>query len=114
MSFNIESVVANLESDLKRKLEIGLDSAMEIVKEEAIKLSDERIYNTPLPSKYAKRTGLYRRSFKVNKIERYSRELENTTSYGVYVEYKHGYMIATDAVFNNKAKLIAEIEQHLK
>lgn len=113
MSFNIEAVVDNLSADIKRKLETGLDSAMEQIKEEAIKLSDERIYNTPLPSKYAKRTGLYRKSFRVNKIERYARELENTTTYGVYVEYKHGYMIATDAVFNNKRKIIDEIQNHI-
>lgn len=113
MSFNIEALVSNLEVDLKRKLETGLDNAMEQIKEEAIKLSDERIYNTPLPSKYAKRTGLYRKSFRVNKIERYARELENTTPYGVYVEYKHGYMIATDAVFNNKQKLIEEIQRSI-
>lgn len=113
MSFNIDEVVDGIGDIIKDKLEAGLDDAMEVIKEEAVKLSDERIYNTPLPSKYAKRTGLYRRSFQVNKVDKYTRELENTTDYGVYVEYKHGYMIATDAVFNNKQKIIDEIEDKL-
>lgn len=109
MSYNIENVLPKLQQDLKQDLNAKLGNGMGKLKEAAVELSDARIYSQPLPSKYAKRTGLYKRSFKITRLGDCEYELSNTTSYGVYVEYKHNYMIMNDAVFNNLDKLKEEL-----
>ena len=111
--FNIENVIADIKAEIKSKSAEGLKEGMEVIKDEAIKLSDERIYNTPLPSKYAKRTGEYRRSFNTggNGTSYY---LENTCNHAVYVEYKHKKFIVQDAVLQNTEKIYEKIEKQFK
>lgn len=114
MSFNIEGVLPSIKAKLLDQLDTGMAEGMEIIKSEAIKLSDARIYNTPLPSKYAKRTGNYKKSFEINKVKELSYEFENSIDYGVYVEYKHGYLIVNDAVFNNIDKVVEAMRRSIK
>lgn len=114
MSFNIENTLAEIQKNLLKQIDEGMENGMEKLKEEAIKLSDDRIYNKPLPSKYAKRTGLYRKSFKISKLDTCKYEISNTTDYGIYVEYKHNYLILNDAVFNNIDKMENEILKVIK
>lgn len=109
MSYNIENVLPNLQTALVQDLNAKMGNGMGKLKQAAINLSNDRIYNQPLPSKYAKRTGLYKKSFKIERLDTCKYELSNTTSYGVYVEYKHNYMIMNDAVFNNLNLLKEEL-----
>ena len=111
MGYGIEEMVADLKISLESSMKLGLKEGMDIVKEEAIKLSDDRIYNTPLP-KGGKRTGNYRKAFTVNG-EGFSYELTNMMHYAVWVEYKHQKLILNDAVYNNINKVVEKIEQSI-
>ena len=111
--FNIESVLADVKANVLTACDKGLEEGMEIIKEEAIKLSDERIYLTPLPSKYAKRTGEYRRSFKTGGAN-LNYYIENNCNHAIYVEYKHKKFIVQDAVLHNIDKITKKIEGQFK
>ena len=112
MAFGIEDIIADLEIELTEGARKGFKEGMELIKEEAVKLSDERIYNTPLPSKYAKRTGNYRKSMELIE-EGDTISLSNAMDYAIWVEYKHQKMILNDAVYNNVDKVREAIQNNI-
>lgn len=111
--YNIEVVVDKIEKNILLGAETGLKNGMEVLKEECIKMSDIKIYNTPPRGNYI-RTGNYRKSFKYNKLERYKYEMTNIIYYAIYVEYKHHYLVLNDGVFNNVNKVVEEVEKGIK
>ena len=112
MAFNIEAVIEELGTNITGKAREGFKKGMEKVKEEAVKLAEDRIYNTPLPSKYARRTGNYRKSMELIE-EGDTISLSNGMHYAVYVEYKHQKMILNDAVYNNIDRVHKAIKDNI-
>lgn len=115
MSSN-EAYLQEVIAQTRDATETGIRKVVLFCQSEAQKLAVERIYNTPVKGNYV-RTGLYKSTIKGslrrtagNKIEGV---LESPVVYAKHLEYRCQKMCLTDAVLNNRDKIISMLKDNI-